>query len=241
MKLQVTLPQIALFTSLFLVGCGSKNAEETTNEEEIVEEKITIETSRSTLQSKRKQPKLAADAGVPVNVATKPLVMASGEAADIHPRYDPFGLLPNEIRYRTKQETERIVGQIGGFLPVRDLPEKKPKAPPIFESQPDRKYIGLIVAGGIIGMIKMEDGRIYSLQPGEQIPRSEWSLAYIDSTKAIIRRGGDKLPKEVILPIQGLENTNSKVKIRAQPNQEVPRSRMKIQPPKQNFMKPSAT
>jgi hypothetical protein len=127
---------------------------------------------------------------------------------------DPFQLLPGEILYRNEKETERIIGEIGGFMPmIGKLPAPKVPPPPVFEPQPDRKFLGLMVSGHITALIKMEDGHVYAVRPGAKIPNSEWTLVYVDNTKIILRRGGEKLPKEVTIPLEGstsqIENNTS--------------------------------
>lgn len=117
------------------------------------------------------------------------------------PRNDPFALLAEEAAFERTQSSERILSQSGGFRfdyeePVRnDVVE-------VQEPQPYRRLAGVIVGESVLALIDMGDGRLEIIRPGQRIPNSEWTVVSIDEEKAVLRRPGNRLPRQIIVRLE---------------------------------------
>jgi len=117
------------------------------------------------------------------------------------PRFDPFALLSEERGYELSQTSERFASESGGFSfdyvpPVETAPTV------VVEPQPYRRLAGVIVGESVLALIDMGDGRLEIIRPGQRIPNSEWTVISIDEEKAVLRRSGNKLPRQVIVRLE---------------------------------------
>ncbi len=117
------------------------------------------------------------------------------------PRNDMFALMPEERSYEVSQSSERFVSEAGGFS--FDYEEPAPKNDvEVLEPQPYRRLAGVIVGESVLALIDMGDGRLEIIRPGQRIPNSEWTVVSIDEEKAILRRAGNRLPRQVIVRLE---------------------------------------
>jgi len=118
-------------------------------------------------------------------------------------RSDPFALLPEERVYDSEQSNARLTAEMGGFGTYFTPPEEAPDEQEITEPQPFRRLAGIILSDGVIGLIEMEDGRVYEVRPGTKIPNSEWTVLSLNAEQAVLVRAGSRLPKRIIVRLQG--------------------------------------
>lgn len=149
-----------------------------------------------------------ADAGEPVlPVAGVPLDLyqSSATMTPTAARRDPFALLAMEGVFEKNQQRERMVSEVeGGFWPVYyEEPPRQREEIEITEPQPRRRLAGIVLSPtGVGALIEMEDGRTYEVRPGSRIPNSEWVVVSVDQDKAVLRRGGNRLPKVIIVTLE---------------------------------------
>ncbi len=117
-------------------------------------------------------------------------------------RPDPFALTGLERQYDIKQTSYRVFAGPGFFNEF--TPEPPPDTtPPALEPQPYRRLSGIVVGDSILGIIDMGNGTPPQvIRPGQQIPNSEWKVVSIDEEKAVLRRGGNVLPKEIVVRLE---------------------------------------
>lgn len=178
---------------LALGGCGLLGGTETA-------ETPTATVSLAKYQKLAEQ-KPDAPAGVPVepNTSTDNLkkLVASKTFAS---RPDPFSLLPVEAKFDKDQASARFL-QTGGFLTVWTPPAEEMEEIVAIEPQPVRRLAGVVVSNGaVLILIDMGDGK------GVQLARAgsklgEWTVASIDTEKAILKRDPKKRPSEVLVPL----------------------------------------
>lgn len=150
-------------------------------------------------------PQLTANAGVPVPEAADPTYSETMKLAEQRPfatRGDVFALLGPERRFDQSERANRIFGQLGDFSNEYTPPEEKPAPEEQREPQPYRRLAGILLGDSVMAIIEMESGGPQLVRPGQQIPNSEWTVVSIDSEKAILRRGGNKLPREIAVPLE---------------------------------------
>jgi hypothetical protein len=143
-----------------------------------------------------------ADAGVKVPYSTE--IDTQKFATLIHSksfssRPDPFALLATERVFDEQQSAERLLQ----LTPFRTdyTPPVEPE-PEIMEAQPYRRLAGVMVGDSISAIIDMGDGKgPQIIYPGERIPGTEWTVVSIDEDKAVLRRSGNRKPKEVVVPL----------------------------------------
>ena len=117
-------------------------------------------------------------------------------------RRDPFALTSSEKLFDKEQEAERLYAQAGPFAPqfvqVSEVP------PPVYvEPQPYRRLAGVVVGDSVLAIIEMGNGSAPVLiHPGMKIPNSPWTVVSIDQDKAILRRDGNTLPKEISVRLE---------------------------------------
>ena len=149
-------------------------------------------------------PLLKADAGVPVVLAPDPnfdKAKAVAMSKEFGRRSDPFSLLAVERMFEQNQSNERVATEYGGWF-SREFEENDPGARDaaiVVEPQPYRRLSGILLGNGVSALIEMEDGRVWEVVPGSQIPGTDWVVISIDSERAILRRSGNKLPKQIIV------------------------------------------
>jgi hypothetical protein len=148
-----------------------------------------------------------AAAGVPVTQAAdeKMLVPKYNLASRRYgsPRSDPFSLRSDEKQFETQQNTERVLTSIGGFTGPQFEPKGEVQAAPLItEPQPYRRLAGVVVGDSVLALIDMGNGTTELVRPGQKIPGTEWTVVSIDEEKAILRRGGNRLPRQVTVRLE---------------------------------------
>lgn len=117
------------------------------------------------------------------------------------PRNDPFALLAEEKSFEARQLSERVLSDSGGWR--FDYEEPPPKDDvEVQEPQPYRRLAGVIVGESVLALIDMGDGRLEIIRPGQRIPNSEWTVVSIDEDKAILRRPGNRLPRQIVVRLE---------------------------------------
>jgi hypothetical protein len=150
-------------------------------------------------------PQLSAEAGVPLPEVSDPGFTETRALVDSRTfatRGDAFALMGPEAQFDRDQRSERIVLQTGGFSVEWEPPEEKPDPEERREPQPYRRLAGILLGDAVMALIEWEDGRTYQVRPGQAVAGSEWVVFTIDSEKAILRRKGDVLPREVVVPLE---------------------------------------
>jgi hypothetical protein len=140
------------------------------------------------------------DAGVAVTQssdATQFPKLVATNARRFHTRPDPFALTSAERSFDFSQEAEKVFGEIGGF-PTYVQPEESVAPTLQLEPQPYRRLSGVVVGDSVLAIIEMGPGEGTQLiRPGQRIPNSPWTVVSIDQDRAVLRRDGDVLPKEI--------------------------------------------
>lgn len=184
----------ALLAGITLVGCGGGG--ETTPIAEAVPPTLPpIEP-------------ITADAGVPVTMTADPTfdrTKTLAAARQFGRRQDPFRLLAVEQHFELRQQVERARQEYGGWFNAEfdwdasasGTGRVEPQI--VVEPQPYRRLSGILLGNGVAALIEWEDGRVFEIVPGSQIPGTNWIVISIDSERAILRRDGNKLPKEIII------------------------------------------
>lgn len=144
------------------------------------------------------------DAGVPVTPVNDPALISKLAASKLFiSRSDPFALLSNERAFEVSQEAERLLASAGGWT-VEYVPPPDPtgaEEQEVMEPQPYRRLSGIIVGDTVMAIVEMEDGT-HIVRPGMRIPNTEWRVISIDEEKAILRRGGNRRPTQVIVRLE---------------------------------------
>ncbi len=118
------------------------------------------------------------------------------------PRSDPFALMPEERSFEARQSSERYLSTAGGFSFDYEPPTPTDDTV-ILEPQPYRRLAGVIVGESVLGLIDMGDRPgLEIIRPGQRIPNSEWTVVSIDEDKAVLRRSGNRLPREIIVRLE---------------------------------------
>lgn len=150
-------------------------------------------------------PQLSAEAGVPLPEVADPTFAETRKIAEDKPfavRGDAFALLGPEKVFDRQQRSELLFGKLQGFSVEWEPPVEKADPEEEREPQPYRRLAGILLGDAVMALIEMENGQTYQVRPGQQIPDSEWFVFSIDSEKAILRRKGNKLPREIAVPLE---------------------------------------
>lgn len=158
------------------------------------------------LSTKKYDPKVEAGWSIPEGAATLVADLRNYKAGhhgqSFTPRTDPFALLAEEKSFEASQSSERLLSEGGSWRFDYEVPEDKNTAP-VLEEQPYRRLAGVIVGESVLALIDMGDGRpLEIIRPGQRIPNSEWTVVSIDEEKAILRRAGNKLPKQIVVRLE---------------------------------------
>ncbi|MFI5384869.1 MAG: hypothetical protein ACHQ50_02005 [Fimbriimonadales bacterium] len=113
-------------------------------------------------------------------------------------RFDPFALQGKEVNYENSQAAERLSSENPWRLDV-DLEEQPPVIPQV-EAQPYRRLAGVIVGDSVLALIDMGDHQLQLIRPGQDI--NGWHVVSIDSEQAVLTRGGNKLPHQIIVRLE---------------------------------------
>lgn len=188
-------PSIGLVSivAIALVGCGGGSTAST------------AAPAAAPVPSATPDMKIESRAGVPVTRSADPKGLATAVLTTVQkygrPRQDPFALTDAEKQFEASQASERLLSS-SGWKTEWDEPEDK-EANPVFEPQPPRRLMGIIVGDSVYAIIDMGDGRGQVIYPGMQIPNSPWYVVSIDADHAILRREGTTLPKQISVKLQG--------------------------------------
>jgi hypothetical protein len=140
------------------------------------------------------------DSGVPVGYDNKS-IFVEADAKHFVARNDPFALNPSQLAFEKAQEKERVLQDLGGFYEAVPPPEQE-EIVPVIEPQPYRRLAGVVVAQSVIGIIELNGNQQQLIRPGQLIPGTEWRVVSIDTDKAVLRRGGNVLPHEIIVRLE---------------------------------------
>lgn len=141
-------------------------------------------------------------AGLPVpDTAADPTQftkLVASSAGKFHPRSDPFALSPEEKSFDISQASERVFTDIGGF-PTYVTPVETVAPEVAVEPQPYRRLSGIVVGDSVVAIIDMGNGSDPEIiRPGQKVPHhEEWTVVSLDQNRAILRRDGNVLPKEI--------------------------------------------
>lgn len=116
------------------------------------------------------------------------------------PRTDPFALLAVEKKYDNAQLAERLVADSGwrfDYVPPEPVITVEPEEP-----QPYRRLSGVLVGDTIMALLVMEDGHYELIRPGMKIPNTEWRVISIDEEKALLKRDGNRRPKQIVVRLE---------------------------------------
>lgn len=183
---------LGLFAALAAVGCGGGSSSTT----------AALPTATVPVVPDMK---IESRAGVPVTRSADPKGLTTAVLTTVQkygrPRQDPFALTDEEKKFEASQASERLLSS-DGWKTEWDEPEDK-EANPVFEPQPPRRLMGVIVGDSVYAIIDMGDGKGQVIYPGMQIPNSPWYVVSIDTDHAILRREGTTLPKQISVKLQG--------------------------------------
>lgn len=153
-----------------------------------------------------------AQAGLPVTVSADPKALEAlvARASRFGRSSDPFRLLPNEIQFERSQTAERLFNQQGPFgLEYEEPIPPTPGAGRVEEPQPYRRLSGIVIGDAIVGILETQGEPAIIIRPGQYIPGTEWRVVLINEDRAILRRAGNRLPREITvnleLPPPGIE------------------------------------
>lgn len=149
--------------------------------------------------------KADAPAGIPVQYGAVDSLPKLVAAKSVVVRSDPFSLLPSEAKFEKDQLAESVVQQAGGFAFIYEEPPVKDETP-VMEPQPYRRIAGIVIADSVSALIDMADGKGFQIvHPGQQL--GEWTVVSIDEEKAVLRRGGNKLPRQIEVRLESPDPT----------------------------------
>jgi len=146
------------------------------------------------------------DAGVPVVQAADPTEvpkLVAMKQASFSSRPDPFSLMPAERRFDRAQFAERVFSEAGTFGSYFDTSSDVNVKPlPIVEAQPYRRLSGVVIADAVLAIIEVEGQETKIIRPGQMIEGTEWRVVSIDEEKAVLRRSGNRLPRQVVVKLE---------------------------------------
>lgn len=145
------------------------------------------------------------DAGVEVAMATPdPQKLQTLVASKIFlPRADASALLPIERRYEQSMQAERLASTEGWSIQVDPIIlDPPPPVEPVPDPQPYRRLAGIIVGDTVMAIMITEGGETQIIRPGMRLPNSEWTVVSIDEEKAVLRRPGNRVPRQVIVNLE---------------------------------------
>ncbi len=112
-------------------------------------------------------------------------------------RQDPFALDQSEINFDKSQAAEKIYIDGGSFGSLYELPDSKVPGEGVQpEPQPYRRLSGILIGDSVLAILE-ENGKSTIIRPGMMIPDTNWRVVSIDKDKAVLRREGNTLPREV--------------------------------------------
>jgi hypothetical protein len=179
--------------ALVVIGCGGSSSSASTD-------------TSPTLPVKKEKVVITAAAGVPVaqsaNAKQFSTLVASRSASFGPARKNPFALTREEQDFEVEQTSEQLLSQAGGFSLQYSPPADKDAVLPYVEPQPYRRLAGIVVGDSVLAIIDMGNGQTEIIRPGMKVPNTEWTVVSIDEDKAVLRRGGNNLPKQIIVRLE---------------------------------------
>lgn len=198
---RVVFYALALTAASFLVGCGGGAGG-------------TIEPTSAVPKVKPIDFKPDVDAGIPVSQPESidveetagrtyrdNLLLLAARFPYMQVPAKAFDLRLGEKAYEAQQEMERFYGSSGQFAVSYTPPEEKVDTT-IFEPQPYRRLSGIVVGSAVTALIEMGNGKTELIRPGMKIPDSEWTVISIDDEKAVLRRSGNRAPKQIVVRLE---------------------------------------
>lgn len=159
----------------------------------------------SAVSARRVEPyKPSAPAGLPVTVSTDPNALRAliARASRFGRSSDPFRLLPNEIQFERSQTAERLFTEQGDFNLEYEAPQPPTGTGPVAEPQPYRRLSGIVIGDAIVGILETQGQETIIIRPGQYIPGTEWRVVLINEDRAVLRRAGNRLPKEISVRLE---------------------------------------
>jgi hypothetical protein len=117
-------------------------------------------------------------------------------------RQNPFALSADEIAFDRLQASEKLLQDGGNFGTQFELPESRETEETVaFQEQPIRRLSGIVIGDAVYAILE-ENGSSTIIYPGFQVPNSDWTVASIDSEKAVFRRDPKLRPNEIEVRLQ---------------------------------------
>lgn len=186
---------IAILSGLLAVGCQPAADDST----------LPVRAGGGSARMPDFDPKVTA--GVPLTQSTDPKeveTLVATNAPRLGSRNDPFALFPAEKAFEQQQFAERVFSESGSFPSYFEVkPEYVQQAPPALEPQPYRRLSGVVIADSVLALLEMNDGNpAVLIRPGMTIPGTPWKVISIDENKAVLRRAGSTLPREITVKLE---------------------------------------
>lgn len=145
-----------------------------------------------------------AQAGVPVTVSEDPNALKAliARASRFGRSSDPFRLLPNEIQFERSQTVERLMNDQGSFALEYQEPTPPAGRGQLAEPQPYRRLSGIVIGDAIVGILETQGQDTIIIRPGMLIPGTEWRVVLLNEDRAVLRRAGNRLPKEISVKLE---------------------------------------
>jgi hypothetical protein len=146
--------------------------------------------------------------GIPVAAVADPDKIFKAEGQLVASRYgaarrDPFALKAPERSYEVEQNSARLLNDMGSWSVMYTPPAEKPPAAGLIQDpQPYRRLSGIIVGDSINAILDSGDGSPVIIRPGMRVPNTEWTVVSIDEEKAILRRTGNKVPRQITVRLE---------------------------------------
>lgn len=178
--------------TLSLVGCGQESTAPTSN-------------TVTGVARVKERPTITADAGIDLtNPETDmPDIMTVAGGKYFPSRRDPFALLAAEMAFNQAQTAERILSDFGGFSMEFQEPEEVTVDEPVLQPRPAWRLAGVVISDGVTALLDMGGGQVIEIRPGQRVGQTEWVCVSIDAERAVLRRGGNTLPREIVVNLEG--------------------------------------
>lgn len=151
------------------------------------------------------EPKIMADAGIALadpSAGLTPLLELA-KTKNFGSRPDPFALLALEAAFNKQQQAERFLSDFGGFSTMFEEPDPVEDDAPVLQPRPAWRLAGIVIADGVVALLDLGNGQVVEVRPGQRVLDSEWVVVSIDTERAVLRRPGNQLPREIIVNLEG--------------------------------------
>ncbi len=123
-------------------------------------------------------------------------------------RNDPFRLLSAESNFDRQQMMERVLSDGGGYKAYFEEPVINYELDrPVVEPTPAWRLSGVAVSEGAVLALLDTGSSVELIRPGSQVPGTDWTCVSIDEQRAVFRRSGNQLPREITIPLAGREGS----------------------------------